>query len=70
MIAFEIDGKHVHEITAEEDSVRQRAIESLGFAFVRIPARWVLKSPDEVADFIIQICAGEISLDDLDTSLR
>lgn len=70
MLAFEIDGKHVHEIKAEEDVIRQRAIESLGFAFVRIPARWVLRSPDEVADFILEVCAGEISLDEIDTSLR
>ena len=70
MIAFEIDGKSFHDDRLEYDDLRQQEIEKLGVVFVRIPARWVLRAPGEVAEFILQICSGELSLEDLDISLR
>ena len=65
-IAFEIDGKFVHGLKGEHDAARQQSIEATGVAFVRIPASSVLRNPDEVAKFILDICAGVIALEDLD----
>ncbi len=65
-IAFEIDGKYAHALKEERDTIRQQRIEATGVAFVRIPASWVLRNPGEVAQFILDICAGIILLEDLD----
>ena len=69
-IAFEIDGKEYHLDRTVEDSERQSQIEATGIAFVRIPASWVLQDPDEVAQFVLDICAGIIKLDELDEKFR
>ena len=69
-IAFEIDGKYVHEMKFERDQIRQKEIEAAGIVFVRIPASWVLRNPSEVAQFILDICAGVLTVDDLDDSLK
>ncbi len=69
-IAIEIDGKHAHEFKEERDQKRQAEIEAIGICFVRIPASWVLRSPSEVTDFILSLCSGEITTDDLDDSLK
>ena len=66
---MEIDGKIAHEGQEEHYDKRQLKIEATGIAFVRFPARWVLRNPDEVANLILSICAGEIDIDDLDESL-
>lgn len=68
-IAFEVDGMYAHALKRDRDVGRQSRIESTGVAFIRIPARWVLRNPDEVACFILDICAGVIGLEDLDPDL-
>ena len=69
-LAIEIDGAAFHEGRAEADALRQHAIEQTGVIFVRIPARWVLRDRDEAAQFILDICAGVIDIDEIDESLR
>ncbi|MBS1701302.1 MAG: DUF559 domain-containing protein [Armatimonadetes bacterium] len=69
-IAFEIDSSQAHDDRNEYDQRRQADIEAIGIVFVRIPARWVLRAPDEVADFILKICSCEIGIEDLDDSLH
>ncbi len=68
-IAFEIDGQ-VHSLKSDKDAVRQKEIEALGIVFVRIPAKWVLRNPDEVVRFIFDICSGEIRIEDLEEGFR
>lgn len=65
-IAFEIDGFYAHEYQEEKDAERQKAIEGLGIRFVRIAAARVLKSPEDVAEFIILIASGQINVSDLE----
>jgi very-short-patch-repair endonuclease len=62
-LAIEIDGKYVREAREELDAIRQEKIEALGIAFVRFPARWVLRDPKAVASLIISLCAHEIDID-------
>ena len=69
-LAIEIDGKIAHVGQEERDEKRQANVEALGICFVRIPARWVLRDPDEVANVILSLCSGEITMDDLDDSLK
>jgi len=69
-LAFEIDGKGAHEGQEVYDARRQKQIEALGISFVRIPARWVLRAPDEVVDIILMLCSGELSVDELDMSMH
>ena len=65
-LAIEIDGSYAHQMKSKRDKVRQEQIEATGVAFLRIPARWVLKDPDAAAEFVLSICAGKICLDDVD----
>ena len=69
-IAFEIDGKIAHELKSGKDEIRQQEIEGSGISFVRIPASYVLRDPDAVAQLIFRICSGELGIDDLDLSLQ
>ena len=68
-MAFEIDGSHFHDGKEEYDARRQSDIEATGIAFVRLPARWILRNPGEVVDIILRLCSGELVIDDLDESL-
>ena len=65
-IAFEIDGNAFHNGQEIKDEQRQKEIEETGIRFVRIGAARVLKNPYGVANLIIQICTGEIQIEDLD----
>ena len=65
-IAFEIDGNAFHNGQEIKDEQRQKEIEETGIRFVRIGAARVLKNPYGVAILIIQICTGEIQIEDLD----
>ena len=65
-LAIEIDGYQFHEDQEVKDGNRQRAIEELGIRFLRISAQRVLKHPYDIAQLIIQICTGEINLEDLE----
>ncbi len=67
-LAIEIDGAGPHSFKAEEDEIRQQEIETTGIAFLRIPARFILREPDNAAAFVLSVCRGEISLDELDES--
>ena len=69
-LAIEIDGKFAHDGQVEKDEERQVNIESTGICFVRIPARWVLRDTNEVVAVIMSLCSGEITIDDLDASLK
>ncbi len=69
-LAIEIDGKFAHDGQVEKDEERQVNIESTGICFVRIPARWVLRDTNEVVAVIMSLCSGEITIDDLDDSLK
>ncbi len=64
-IAFEIDGQ-IHALREEEDELRDARLRAAGYTVVRIPARNVLKSPSDVADYVRLICLGEIGFDELD----
>ena len=63
-IAFEIDGQ-IHAFREKEDELRDARLRAAGYKVVRIPARNVLKSPSDVADFIRSICMGEVDFNDL-----
>ena len=65
-LAIEIDGRQIHEGQEVKDAERQAAIEQLGIRFLRIGAKRVLKNPYEVAQLIIEICIGELQLEDLE----
>ena len=69
-LAIEIDGRLAHEEKEERDDFRQQQIEATGVIFVRIPASWVLRNADEVSQFILDLCSGELTIDDLDDSLK
>ncbi|MBS1701422.1 MAG: DUF559 domain-containing protein [Armatimonadetes bacterium] len=65
-LAIEVDGKSYHETRPEADSVRQEEIEAIGIAFLRLPASFVLRTPDEAAQLVLNVCRGEVKLEDLD----
>jgi len=65
-LAIEIDGNRFHEDQEMKDQIRQSAIEELGIRFLRIGAQRILKRPYEVAQLIIQVCTGEVQLEDLE----
>ena len=68
-LAIEVDSRSWHDGKEEVDEIRQVAIEATGIAFLRIPARWILRDPDEAAEFVLMFCRGEIKLEDVDPSL-
>ena len=70
MIDFEIDGNQYHDGQDLKDEIRQKALEQLGIRFLRISAQRVLKHPNDVAQLIIQICTGEINLEDLEPQVK
>ena len=69
-LAIEIDGNQYHEGQDLKDEIRQKALEQLGIRFLRISAQRVLKHPNDVAQLIIQICTGEINLEDLEPQVK
>ena len=67
-LAIEIDSATWHDGRCDQDDVRQQAVEQTGIAFLRLSARSILRDPDEVAEFVLKVCSGEIPLDDVDPS--
>ena len=63
-IVFEIDGS-IHDSTYQADHARDQLLRSAGFSVVRIAACRVLADPDGVAEFIKQICRGEVNVQDI-----
>ncbi|MEI8283000.1 MAG: DUF559 domain-containing protein [Armatimonadota bacterium] len=68
-LAIVIDSKAWHDGRSEQDSARQQAIEVTGIAFLRLPARFILRDPDAAAELVLSVCRGELALEDLDPSL-
>jgi very-short-patch-repair endonuclease len=58
-LAIEIDGE-AHNIgdRPERDEVRTKWLNEQGVEVLRIPARDVLRDPDDVADALLRLCAG------------
>jgi very-short-patch-repair endonuclease len=69
-VAFEIFGEEKEAIDPEVAEKRYRAIEELGVTFIRLPLGWILRSPNQVSDFILDICRGERTVDELDEFYR
>ena len=65
-LAIEIDSQAWHDGRFEQDLARQQAVEAIGIAFLRLPARFILRDPDAAADLVLSVCRGELGLDDLD----
>jgi very-short-patch-repair endonuclease len=59
-LAIEVDGAaHDFEDRPERDERRTEWLRTHGINMLRIPAREVLRDPDEVADAVIRLCAGD-----------
>lgn len=69
-VAFEIDGDESKMLDPEAAEKRYRDIEELGVTFIRLPLSWVLRSPNQVSDFILDICRGDRTVDELDEFYR
>ena len=60
-LAIEVDGaSHDMGNRPEHDEVRTRWLNSEGIEVLRIPARDVLRDPDEVADALLAYCADRV----------
>ena len=65
-LAIEVDSEVWHSGRSEQDSARQQDIEGTGIAFLRLPARFILRDPDGAAALVLSVCRGELTLEDLD----
>jgi len=59
-LAIEVDGA-VHDFgdRPRRDDIRTEWLHGRGIEVLRIPATDVLADPDEIADAVIKLCAGE-----------
>lgn len=68
LVAFEIEGGPSDSLSEEAAAIRYRELEELGVSFVRLPLEWVLKKPNEASEFVLDICRGFRTVDELDES--
>ncbi|HLO99322.1 MAG TPA: DUF559 domain-containing protein [Fimbriimonas sp.] len=61
-LCIEIDGKWSHMDTYARDEQRDQFLLQRGVRTYRIAAASVLANPDSVADFIIQLCTGDLEI--------
>ncbi|MBS1727580.1 MAG: DUF559 domain-containing protein [Armatimonadetes bacterium] len=66
-LAIEVDGNAFHDDRTDEDILRQQEVEAIGIEFLRLPARFVLRTPDKAAELVLSVCRGEVQLEELDT---
>ncbi|HEU0311382.1 MAG TPA: DUF559 domain-containing protein [Sphingomicrobium sp.] len=59
-LAFEVDGAaHDFGSRPERDEVRTSWLKDKGIEVLRIPAKDILRDPDEVADALLRRCTGQ-----------
>jgi len=59
-LAIEVDGAaHDFGDRPQRDEVRTEWLKGVGIDVLRIPAKDVLGDPDQIADAILRLCAGE-----------
>lgn len=65
-IAFEIEAGPNESLSKEAAELRYQELETIGVKFVELPLDWVKRSPNQAADFVLDICRGVRTVDELD----